>query len=274
MLIAQALQQAQAGGLDRLDAQLLLLQVLGRPHQRAWLLSHDDDALSAEQAATFLGQVARRAGGEPLAYVTGEKEFFGLPLSVDSRVLIPRPDTETLVEWALQRVTDLRQPRILDLGTGSGAIALALKRARPDAQISAVDLHPAALAVAQANGQRLNLRVDWLQSHWLDRVDGTFDLIVSNPPYIASDDPHLAALQHEPQSALVAGDNGLQDLRHIITQAPKHLRTGAWLLLEHGWQQAARVRTLLTENGFQSACSRCDLAGIERCSGGQTPKVK
>ncbi len=272
MQLSQALAAAHALGLPRLDAQLLLLHTLGRPaHDRAWLLAHDSDALDPEAVERFLALARRRAGGEPLAYLTGVREFYGLPLQVDARVLDPRPDTETLVEWALERLAGLRAPRVVDLGTGSGAIALALKHARPDAQVSAVDASADALAVARANAQRLGLDVTFLQGNWLAGLEGRFDLIVSNPPYIAEGDPHLAALGHEPRQALTAGRDGLDDIRTITAQAPAHLQPGGWLLLEHGWDQADAVRGLLSRAGLHETQSRADLAGIARCSGACLP---
>jgi release factor glutamine methyltransferase len=272
MQLRQALAAAIALGLPRLDAQLLLLHVLGRaPNDRAWLLAHDNDTLGAETQERFLALAQRRAGGEPLAYLTGIKEFYGLPLQVDARVLDPRPDTETLVEWALERLAALSAPRVIDLGTGSGAIALALKHARPDAQVSAVDASADALAVARANAQGLGLDVTLLQGNWLAGLEDRFDLIVSNPPYIAEGDPHLAALGHEPRQALTAGRDGLDDIRTIIAQAPAHLQPGGWLLLEHGWDQAGPVHGLLASAGLQNVQSRADLACIERCSGACLP---
>jgi release factor glutamine methyltransferase len=307
MQIKQALQTAAAMGLERLDAQLLLLHALGRPlHERAWLLAHDMDVLSEAQQQQFAQRCQRRAAGEPLAYIVGVKEFHGLTLLVDSRVLIPRPDTETLVDWALElfdqapspqpspasgRGSKARlstkpillplplagegwgegnsHPKILDLGTGSGAIALALAHAIPHAQVQACDASPGALEVAQANAQRLNLRVEFTPSNWFSAVPGRFHLIVSNPPYIAQGDAHLAALTHEPASALCSGADGLDDIRHIIQDAPQHLHPGGWLLLEHGYDQAEKVRALLAQAGFTPVQSRHDLAGIERCSGGR-----
>lgn len=269
--LSQAIVNAMARGLDRLDAQLLLLHALGRnPHERAWLLAHDTDPLAATLQAAFDTAVERRAGGEPLAFITGHKEFFSLDLMVDGRVLVPRPDTETLVEWALQvlaPVTD--KPTVLDLGTGSGAIALALKATRPSLAVSAIDFSEAALAVAQANAQRLQLEVQFQQGSWLAGVQARFDAIVSNPPYIAAGDPHLDALRHEPLSALASGADGLDDIRHIVSQAPSHLQASGWLLLEHGYDQASAVRRLLENAGFTEVQSRRDLSGIERCSGGR-----
>lgn len=269
MTLHEALQRAAALGLERLDAQLLLLHVLGRgAGERAWLLAHDGDALPAAAESAFLALCARRADGEPLAYLTGEKEFFGLALRVDARVLVPRPDTETIVEWSLELLRDRAAPRVIDLGTGSGAIALAICSARQDARVEAVDRSDGALAIATANAQRLGLPVHLRQASWLQGA-GRYDLIVSNPPYIAEHDPHLPALRHEPREALAAGADGLQDLRAIVAAAPAHMEAGGWLLLEHGWDQAAAVRALLQAAGFADVASRRDLAGIERCSGGR-----
>jgi release factor glutamine methyltransferase len=273
--IAQALQAATRQGLARLDAQGLLLHTLGRsPHDRAWLLGHDTDALDADTLANFQQRCARRLDHEPMGYLTGWQEFFGLTLQVDPRVLVPRPDTETLVEWGLQAVFDLQAPQILDLGTGSGAIALALAHSRPDARVHALDANADALAVAQGNARRLDLPVVFSQGCWLTGHSGRYALIASNPPYIPQHDPHLAALAHEPLQALAAGADGLDDIRAIVSQAPAHLDPGGWLLLEHGYDQAAAVRALLQAQGFAAVQSRRDMAGIERCSGGQWPTVK
>ena len=271
--IAQAQTWSQAQGLDRLDAQLLVLHALGRADvERAWLLAHDTDTLPDTAHATLQAYVRRRAAGEPLAYITGLKAFYGLELLVDARVLVPRPDTETLVDWALELlVHQPRNTRVLDLGTGSGAIALALKHTRPDLEISAVDFSEDALNVAQANARRLRLDVQFVKGNWLGAAQGRFSLIVSNPPYIADADHHLTALTHEPLQALTSGADGLDDIRTIITQAPAHVMSGGWLLLEHGYDQAPAVRALLTQAGFADAQSRCDLAGIERCSGAWLP---
>ena len=284
MNMAQAIATAVATGLDRLDAQLLLLHVLGKPaHDRAWLLAHDTDSLSLALRAMFDACVQRRAVGEPLAYITGHKEFYGLDLRVDTRVLVPRPDTETLVDWALEvlapaiaqltltNTTATCPAAVLDLGTGSGAIALALKATRPELTVRAIDYSDEALAVAHANAQRLHLDVQFQQGSWLEGIAGKFQAIVSNPPYIAAQDEHLSALTHEPLQALASGDDGLHDLRQIISQAPAHLHAGGWLLLEHGYDQASAVRDLLRAAGFSHVQSRQDLNDIERCSGGQLP---
>lgn len=276
MTVSEALVAATTLGLDRLDAQLLLLHALQRPAtERAWLLAHDTDALAEDVQQTFLALVQRRAVGEPLAYLVGSKAFFGLDLQVDARVLVPRPDTETLVEWALAvlppktSVGAVEAPRIVDLGTGSGAIALALKQNRPDAQVLAVDASTDALAVAHANARSLGLEVDFQPGSWLAGVNGRFHLIISNPPYIAEGDRHLEALRHEPQQALTAGADGLDDIRRIIEQAPAHLLPGGWLLLEHGWDQAAAVRDLLGKAGLEAVQTCRDIGGNARCSGGQ-----
>lgn len=276
--IGQALAQASEQGLDRLDAHMLLLLALERPtDQRAWLLSHDTDPLPPAAEARFASLSHRRLQGEPVAYLCGEQAFFGLWLRVDERVLVPRADTETLVEWALERLHAAPQAGsgaiVLDLGTGSGAVALAIQAHCPAARVQASDASPGALAVAQHNADRLQLPVAFHAGSWLDAVPGRrYDLIVSNPPYIAEHDPHLPALAFEPRSALTAGADGLDDIRTIVAQAPAALHPGGWLLLEHGYDQAAAVRQLLQNAGFESVSSRKDLAGIERCSGGCWPQ--
>jgi release factor glutamine methyltransferase len=271
--VAECLRQANALGLTRVDAQILLLHAMARPlHDRAWLLAHDTDLLITAQQHSWDQALQRRLQGEPVAYITGRKDFFGLTLNVDARVLDPRPDTEILVEWALELLPVGQPARMLDLGTGSGAVALALQHQRPAAQVTAVDASADALAVASANAQRLNLAVNCVLSHWMDAVPGQFELIVSNPPYVAEGDPHLAALTHEPLQALTSGADGLDDIRQIIAQAPSRLAPGGWLLLEHGWDQAAPVQALLHETGFVHVQSRRDLGGIERCTGAVMPK--
>jgi release factor glutamine methyltransferase len=269
MTISEALRAAAAMGLPRLDAQLLLLHALGRPvSDRAWLIAHDGNVLDTRQRTAFTALCQRRAGGEPAAYLLGHKEFYGLSLRVDARVLVPRPDTETLVAWALEVLRPVPAPSVIDLGTGSGAIALAIKHARPDARVRAVDASAGALELARENAGALGLPVEFAQGHWLEG-EGRYDLIVSNPPYVREHDAHLDALGHEPRQALAAGPDGLADLRVIVATAPGHLEPGGWLLLEHGWDQAGEVRSLLVQGGFSDLQSRRDLAGIERCSGGR-----
>ena len=268
----QALTLARARGLDRVDALALLGHLLQQP--RAWLIAHDDHPLDALQAQTFAAWCQRRQAGEPVAYLLGRQEFHGLLLQVTPEVLIPRPDTETLVDWALALLAGpLAQraaPRVLDLGTGSGAIALALRHRCPAAQVTAVDLSPAALAVARANGDRLGLPVQWCEGRWWQAVAGqSFDLVVSNPPYIAEGDPHLAGLGHEPRLALTPGGDGLAAYREILAGAAGPLVSGGWLLFEHGYDQAAAVQALMAQAGFQSVQQRLDLGGQVRCSGGQ-----
>jgi release factor glutamine methyltransferase len=216
--------------------------------------------------------VARRLDGEPIAYIVGKREFFGLHFNVGPAVLIPRPDTELIVERALERLPQ-GHARLLDMGTGSGAIAVAVAHTRPDADVSALDVSPDALAVAQANAAANGARVRFLHSSWFDALAAgeTFDVIASNPPYIAAGDAHLAQgdLRFEPVGALTDHADGLSALRIIIEGSPRHLMAGGWLLLEHGYDQAAAVRTLLADGGFSDVRSWQDLAGIERVSGGR-----
>ncbi len=274
------LAQARAQGVDRLDAQLLLAHALQRP--RAWLLAHDDDALADDDVARAAALLQRRAGGEPLAYLVGEREFHGLSLAVAPGVLVPRPDTETLVDWAIALLTGdgalahVPAPRVVDLGTGSGAIALAVKHAVPRARVLAVDASPAALGTAAGNAARLGLDVAFAAGSWWQAVDDAgggdpFHLALSNPPYIAPGDPHLAALVHEPREALVAADDGLADLAALAAGAPARLAPGGWLVMEHGWTQAGAVAGLLRQAGFTQVASRPDLAGHDRCTGGRLP---
>lgn len=268
--VRQASQQ-----IDRLDARLLVQAVSGCTH-RDLIASpeHPLDPAAAEQLAAL---VTRRAAGEPLAYLTGETGFHGLTLRVTAAVLIPRPETEELVERVLHHLTRLQaagitQPKILDMGTGSGAIALAIAAANPAADVTALDASADALAVAQDNGERLQSRVHWLHSDWFSALpaESRFDLIVSNPPYIAAGDPHLAlnGLPFEPLGALTDGADGLDCLRAIIAGAGSHLAPGGWLYFEHGYDQAAAVRNLLQAAGFQDIESWCDLAGTDRMTAG------
>ena len=275
MTVADALREARAANVERLDAQLLLARLLNRP--RSWLLAHDDAVLDTAAAAAWHALLARRAAGEPLAYLLGEKEFRGLMLKVDPRVLVPRPETEHLVDWALELLDgalhDRAAPRVIDLGTGSGAIAIAVRHAHPAADMTATDASEAALAVARDNAQRLGLAIRFAAGSWWSAVPGAagagFDLALSNPPYIAERDPHLAALNHEPAAALTPGGDGLGALRAIIAGAAQRLAPGGWLLVEHGFDQADAVQALLQAHGFASIETRADLAGQPRCSGGQ-----
>jgi len=260
----------------RLEIQILLQQVLGV--SRAALLAHPETMLSDTQFAQYAALRQRRFNGEPLAYILGEREFFGLNFTVSPATLIPRPDTELLVTEALQHLPPqaAAQTRVLDLGTGSGAIALSLAHTRPDIFVTAVDASADALKVAQENAVRLHCNhVRLLQSDWFSALNEgeRFELIASNPPYIAEADAHLQQgdLRFEPRSALAAGEDGLDDLRHIITNARTHLRPGGWLLLEHGYDQAPRVRELLANAGYTDIYSARDLSGIERVSGGCSP---
>lgn len=269
MTLQETLQHAQSLGLARLDAQMLMLHTQQRTvHDRAWLALHANDFMDYAALQSFNHLVQRRVAGEPLAYIIGRKEFYGLTLQVDARVLVPRPDTETLIDWTLNVLRPHAHAHVLDLGTGSGAVALALKSVHPDWLVHAIDYSNDALAVAQANASAHQLQIEFSQGSWLENCTECFDAIVSNPPYIAEHDPHLAALQHEPIQALTSGSDGLDDIRSIIQQAPAHLKNGGWLLLEHGYDQAPAVRLLLQQAGFEQVQSRCDLAGIERCSGG------
>lgn len=271
MNVAQALAEARRRGLDRLEAQLLLGALLGV--ERGWLISHDDAELTPAQATRFADWLAQRLQDVPLAYLVGEKEFHGLALQVDAHTLVPRPDTEVLVDWALELLPGLgAAPRVVDLGTGSGAIALAVKHRHPAAQVTAVDLSPGALAMAAANAQRLGLAVECLAGDWWQPLAGRrFELILSNPPYIAGDDPHLPALRHEPLTALTPGGDGLSALQTLIDGAPVHLAAGGWLLLEHGYEQAAAVAAALAARGFVALDCRRDLGGQPRVSGGRWP---
>ena len=265
--VGAALALARASGLERLDAQLLLAAALQQ--SRAWLLGHDDEPLSKHLAERITAQIAQRAAGMPLAYIVGEKEFHGLLLKVTPDTLVPRPDTETLVDWSLEILQQLPgAPAVVDLGTGSGAIALAIKHRHPAAAVQAVELSAAALAVAQDNARRLGLTLRFHQGDWWQPLAGQrFDLIVSNPPYIAGSDPHLPALRFEPLEALTPGGDGMKALLTLIDGAPNHLCPGGWLLLEHGYDQAEAVAAALRLRGFTEPALRLDLGGQPRVSG-------
>jgi len=260
-------------GEAKLEAQILLQHC--RNVNRAWLLTHENDALEANIFAQFEMLLKRRLGGEPIAYILRKREFYGLEFKVTKDTLIPRPDTETLVDSALEKIPGDSYCRVLDLGTGTGAIAIAIARHRPLAQVTAVDASAAALAVAQENVQSLRAsNVQCVLSNWFDALSGqTFDVIVSNPPYIAEADSHLdqGDLRFEPDSALVAGADGLECIRQIINQAPPHLEPQGWLMLEHGYDQAERVAELMKTAGFGAISSAADLSGVLRVTLGRHP---
>ncbi|NMG53048.1 peptide chain release factor N(5)-glutamine methyltransferase [Aromatoleum aromaticum] len=252
------------------DARILLRHVLQCSAAR--LAAYPEARLEAPEWAEFRSLVERREAGEPVAYLTGEREFFGHPFIVTPAVLIPRPDTELLVELALAHFGDKPHTRVLDLGTGSGALAISLALELPQADVVAVDRSREALWVAMANAARLRASISFVLGDWFSSLgDDHYQLIVANPPYIAAADPHLdeGDVRFEPSTALVAGPDGLDDLAAIAAQAPRHLEPGGWLFMEHGFDQAAAVRGLLTDGGFSSIASWKDLAGIERVSGGQ-----
>ncbi|MBI5611856.1 MAG: peptide chain release factor N(5)-glutamine methyltransferase [Gammaproteobacteria bacterium] len=251
----------------RLDAELLVMHVCGL--RRSELLTRDRQPLTAEQATEIDELIARRRHGEPIAYLTGRREFWSLDLSVSPATLVPRPETELLVERALARIPLEAAWSIADLGTGSGAIALAIAGERPRCRMVATDNSSAALAIARANAARLNLAVDFRLGDWLAPLAGeTFDLLVSNPPYVADQDPHLAALRHEPMAALAAGPDGLDALRAIAAAARAALKPGGWLLLEHGHDQGAAAAALLRQHGYGAIRCYPDLAGRDRVSEG------
>lgn len=268
MRIDECLRQARAAGLDRSDAEILLAAALGM--RRTQVLAWPEQEVAGFALPRFLDWQQRRLDGVPVAYLLGHKEFHGLRFNVGPEVLVPRPETELLVEFALAHAPAAASAWVADLGTGSGALACALAAARPDWQLSAIERSAAALQTARANGEQLGLvNIEWLQGSWYEPLgQRRFHLLLSNPPYLAADDPHLSTLRHEPTCALVAGPEGLECLRHLIAGAPLHLEGGGWLALEHGWDQAAEVRALLLREGFVDIRSVTDLAGIERITAG------
>lgn len=269
--VRSALQLAMQRLHERVDAEWLLAHVLDK--SRSWLIAHADDELDEAHARQFAALVDRRAAGEPVAYLTGRRGFWSLELGVTPATLIPRPETELLVELALERLAPDQSTRVLDLGTGSGAIALALASERPQAHVTATDASIDALAVAQRNAQRHNImNVSFVHGDWFAPLkDQRFDIIVSNPPYIACDDPHLRQgdLRHEPLSALVSGADGLDDIRRIVHAASSHLMHNGWLMFEHGWNQGNAARVLLCSMGFVEVFTARDIEERDRVSGGK-----
>ena len=290
--VREALGRARALGVAALDAQLLLARVLATSRTR--LITDDERTLAADEARRWQAWLERRLAGEPIAYLLGEKEFHGLLLEVSADVLVPRPETELLVDWASALATTLAghrsnpsarseagEPgggdtgagpvRLIDLGTGSGAIALALKRSHPGAEVTATDVSAAALGVARRNAGRLGLAIELVEASWWRGLEGRcFDVAVANPPYVAAADPHLVGLRHEPTVALTPGGDGLAALREIVAGATSHLAPGGRLLLEHGFDQGGAVRDLLAGAGFAEVETRRDLAGHERATGGRS----
>ncbi len=265
-----ALREARGAGVDTLDAQLLLARILGST--RTGVIAHGDRLLQPAERARWQAWLARRAAGEPLAYLLGEKEFHGLRLQVTPDVLVPRPETELLVDWVLEKMADATAPAVADLGTGSGAIAVAIQHRRPDARVAATDISPAALAVAAGNAARLGLKVEFVAGSWWQPLAGRrFDLVVANPPYVAAGDRHLAALRHEPLAALSPGADGLAALHAIVDGAAGHLEPGGWLIVEHGFDQQAAVRSRMAGAGLIDAESRADLAGTPRATAARRP---
>ncbi len=254
----------------RLEVRILLGHALGVG--RAWLIAHEHDEIPLVAQAVYGKILEKRLSGEPIAYILGEREFFGRSYKVTPDVLIPRPETELLVELALSKLAASRSLRILDLGTGSGCIAITLALARPDCEVVATDQSEAALAVARENGERLGAKVRFCQGSWYEGLPenaGRFDVVVSNPPYIARDDIHLAGLSHEPQTALNAGSDGLDDIRVIVAGARDYLNTRGWLMFEHGWDQGEACRELLAKAGLIDVGTEKDLAGHGRVSFGR-----
>lgn len=268
--IGHALAEAKRQ-IDALEARVLLCHVMRR--QAAYLIAHADEALESEQAGAFNALITRRAAGEPVAYITGGREFFGLDFHVTPAVLIPRPETELLVELALARIPESSACHVLDLGTGSGCVAISIARRRPKSRVTAIDQSREALALARENARSLDVRnVEFDSGKWFSGLGARrFDVVVSNPPYVAEGDPHLMEgdLRFEPPLALCGGRDGLDAIRTIVAEATAHLCADGWLLFEHGSDQASACRTLLLAADFKAVASWRDLSGHERVSGGR-----
>lgn len=265
-----AMLRAACRRIDPVDAEWLLAHALEKP--RGWLYAHADDPVDASVRQRFEALVDGRAAGEPVAYLTGTRGFWTLDLHVTADTLIPRAETERLVELALARLAPDEASRVADLGTGSGAIALAIASERPRARVVAIDASAAALEVARRNAAHLGITVDFRQGDWCSALgDATFDLVVSNPPYLAEHDAHRwqGDLRHEPEAALVSGRDGLDAIRNIVGSVSAHLRDGGWLLLEHGWEQGPSVRALLVDAGFRQVATQQDLEGRDRVTLGR-----
>jgi len=269
-MTARAGELLGAGEIERADARALLRSVLEVTD--AQLIAHPERELTVEELLRYRALAGRRRAGEPVAYLTGERDFYSLAMKVTPAVLIPRPETELLVDLALERLPHGHAASVLDLATGSGCVAVAIARSRPAAQVAATDVSPAALAIARDNAQRHGVTVEFRESDWFEALAGRrFEIVVANPPYVAAADRHLEEgdLRFEPREALVAGPTGYECIDRIVAQAPRHLAAGGWLLCEHGYDQAAACRDRLVQAGFTAVFSARDLAGIERVSGGR-----
>ena len=268
MTVHELIQQAR---IDRVEAEILLADIL--EVERAWLFAHGEDLVAEPALTLFANHAQARQDGEPLAYLLGYRDFRSLRLGVNRHVLIPRRETEHLVEWAIEYV-DAGARQVLDLGTGSGAIALACKSERPEAMVTAIDCSVEALACAKANARSLGVQVEWFESNWFERLGvAQWDLVVSNPPYISASDAHLEQgdLPAEPDGALIGGQSGFESIEHIVEQTPDYLVSGGWLLLEHGFDQADAVAARMQDRGFRQVSSRRDWSGQPRMTGGQWP---
>jgi release factor glutamine methyltransferase len=270
-LLQHAEQQLRAFDTAKLDAELLLCHVAKLT--RTTLHAHPEQILSEEVIHTYQALIEQRHAEQPIAYLTGNKEFWSIKFKVNENILIPRPETECLVEEVLKHIPKNEKYKIADLGTGCGAIAISIAKERPQSHITAIDISPDALNIAKENASHLGIKnISFVQSDWYENTNDCFDIIVSNPPYIKQDDEHLTqgGIQHEPQLALASGPDGLNAIKHIINNASEHLNNKAWILLEHGCDQGNEVRTLLYEHGFSDPDTRKDYSGHERVSFGKS----